>query len=95
MARRIVICLAVITLGGVLGASVYNSVVDAPRWGANIPESLNTAQRYFTVTNPATLFRVASPLAQAWLSCQVRLTDTPPSTRWAVPGTKLAASDAR
>ena len=65
MARQIVIFLAVIVMGSVLGASVYNSVVDARSWGGNIPESLNIAKQYFTVVNPGTFFRVASPLAQA------------------------------
>ena len=64
MARQIVMCLAVIVMGIVLGASVYNSVVDAQSWGSNIPDSLRTAKQYFTEVNPGTFFRVASPLAQ-------------------------------
>jgi hypothetical protein len=51
MARHIVTMLAAIVIGGVLGASVYNSVVDARSWGSNIPESLTTAQQYFAVVH--------------------------------------------
>ena len=64
MWRQVVVCLAVIVMGMVLGASTYNSVVDAPNWGRNIPQSLETAKLYFSVTNPGTFFRVASPIAQ-------------------------------
>jgi len=63
--RRALVYLAIIFIGCLLGANVYNSVVDAPSWGANIPQSLETAQRYFATGNPGVFFRVASPLAQA------------------------------
>jgi hypothetical protein len=62
--RRVVLYLSIIALGGVLGANAYTSVVDAPSWGASIPESLETARKYFQSSNPGTFFRVASPLAQ-------------------------------
>jgi hypothetical protein len=62
--QRVVLYLSIVGLGGVLGANAYNSVVDAPSWGASIPESLETARKYFESTNPGTFFRVASPLAQ-------------------------------
>src|SRR5205085_6467248 len=48
-------------------ANVYNSVVDAPNWGASIPNSLDVAKAYFGVANPGSFYRWASPLAQ--LSC--------------------------
>jgi hypothetical protein len=62
--QRVVLYLSIIALGSVLGANAYTSVVDAPSWGASIPESLETARKYFQSTNPGTFFRVASPLAQ-------------------------------
>ena len=62
--RRALLYLGVTTLGCVLGANLYNSVVDAPNWGASIPESVATARRYFAVANPGTYFRVVSPAAQ-------------------------------
>ena len=63
--RQAVVFTAIVATGVVLGANVYNSVVDAPNWGAQIPASLENARRYFSVRNPGTFFRVASPLAQA------------------------------
>ena len=62
--RQVIIFTAIVVTGAVLGANVYNSVVDVPNWGAQIPGSLETARRYFGVRNPGTFFRVASPLSQ-------------------------------
>src|SRR5260221_12618148 len=63
--RQVIIFTAVVVTGAVLGANVYNSVVDVPNWGAQIPGSLETARRYYGVRNPGAFFRVASPLSQA------------------------------
>lgn len=62
--RRILIYTAVIMLGGVLGANVYNSIIDAQNWGSAIPQSLDAAKAYFSFKNPGDFYRIASPLAQ-------------------------------
>jgi uncharacterized membrane protein len=64
MLQQVVVSVAIVVIGAVLGANVYNSVVDAPNWGASIPASLAAAKHYFVQSNPAMFFRVASPLAQ-------------------------------
>jgi anthrone oxygenase-like protein len=64
MFRRAVIYLSILTLGCVLGANLYNSVVDAPNWGASIPESVVTTRQYFAVADPGSFFRLVSPAAQ-------------------------------
>lgn len=51
-------------MAAVLGVNVYNSIVDARSWGANIPDSILTARNYFKAVNPGTFFRVASPFNQ-------------------------------
>lgn len=63
--KRIFFYTAIILMGCVLGANVYNSVVDAPNWGSALPASLDTAKTYFATANPGTFYRVASPAAQA------------------------------
>jgi hypothetical protein len=63
--RQAIIFAGIVVTGAVLGANVYNSAVDVPNWGAQIPGSLETARRYFGVRNPGNFFRVASPLSQA------------------------------
>jgi len=64
MIRRLVIYSAILLMGCVLGANVYNTAVDAPNWGSAIPQSLEAAKNYFAVANPGTFFRVHSPAAQ-------------------------------
>jgi uncharacterized membrane protein len=85
MARHVVLWLAVIVIGGVLGANVYTSAVDARNWGANIPTSLNAARAYFSVVNPGSFFRIASPLAQVLSLLALILC-------WNVPGARLFAA---
>ena len=64
MVRQVIVGLAVVMFGVVLGANVYNSVVDATSWGANSPASFQTARQYYTAVNPGTFYRVVSPLTQ-------------------------------
>ncbi len=84
MARQVVVWLAVIVIGGVLGANVYTSAVDARNWGSNIPTSLNAARAYFSVANPGSFFRIASPLTQVLSLLALMLC-------WNVPGARLLA----
>jgi uncharacterized membrane protein len=84
MARQMVLWLAVIVIGGVLGANVYTSAVDARNWGSNIPTSLNAARAYFSVANPGSFFRIASPLTQVLSLLALILC-------WNVPGARLLA----
>jgi hypothetical protein len=84
MARQVVLWLAVIVIGGVLGANVYTSAVDARNWGSNIPTSLNAVREYFSVANPGSFFRIASPLAQVLSLLALILC-------WNVPGARLLA----
>lgn len=84
MARQAVVWLAVIVIGGVLGANVYTSAVDARNWGSNIPTSLDAARQYFSVANPGSFFRIASPLAQVLSLLALILC-------WNVPGARLFA----
>ena len=62
--RRIVVTAAAIIAAGLLFANVYNSIVDAPNWGSNIPTSLEAARGYFTVRDPGDFYRYFSPANQ-------------------------------
>src|SRR6476620_10121929 len=47
---------------GLLFANMYTSLVDAKSWGANIPQSIETARDYFKTVNPGKkFFRMISP----------------------------------
>jgi hypothetical protein len=49
---------------GLLFVNIYTSMVDAKSWGANIPQSIQTAREYFKTVNPGNFFRIISPLNQ-------------------------------
>lgn len=49
---------------GLLFVNVYASMVDSKSWGANIPQSIETAREYFKIVNPGTFFRIISPINQ-------------------------------
>jgi hypothetical protein len=49
---------------GLLFVNIYTSMVDAKSWGANIPQSIETAREYFKTVNPGKFFRIISPINQ-------------------------------
>jgi len=49
---------------GLLFTNIYTSLVDAKSWGANIPQSIETARDYFKAVNPGFFFRMISPSNQ-------------------------------
>src|SRR3954462_7623803 len=62
--KKVCAFISIAFMAALLGANVYNSVVDARSWGASIPDSIFTARTYFKVVNPGTFYRAASPLNQ-------------------------------
>lgn len=51
-------------MAGVLFVNTYNSIVDAPNWCANIPESIQEVRNYYSVADPGKFFRIFSPINQ-------------------------------
>lgn len=64
MTRRAILILATTFAAGLLFVNVYNSLIDAPSWGSDIPSSIQTARDYFKSVNPGNFFRVFSPINQ-------------------------------
>lgn len=64
MLRLVLLGASAATAAGLLFVNIYNSLVDAPNWGSNIPHSIETARAYFSIANPGTFFRVVSPINQ-------------------------------
>lgn len=63
-ARLIISYLFVISIAGLLYVNIFNSVVDAPNWGREIPQSIQTARDYYQAANPGSFYRFFSPLNQ-------------------------------
>ena len=51
-------------MSGLLLTNIYNSIVDAPNWCNNIPESIENSRSYFETSNTGIFFRVFSPMNQ-------------------------------
>ena len=62
--RKICVFASLALMAAMLSVNVYNSIVDARSWSANIPDSILTARNYFKTVNPGTFFRTASPFNQ-------------------------------
>jgi hypothetical protein len=62
--RQIVITIAAVLAAGLLFANIYNSVVDAPNWGSDIPTSITAAREYFRFKDPGDFYRLFSPANQ-------------------------------
>jgi uncharacterized membrane protein len=81
-AGSIVRSAAIIALGMLLGACSYESVVMAPNYAAQVPESLQHARSFFVASNPGNYFRVLAPATQITLVLAVLLTWRVPGARW-------------
>lgn len=64
MTRIILVGISAAFATGLLFVNVYNSVVDAANWNSAIPESVAITRQYFSVANPGSFFRIASPINQ-------------------------------
>jgi uncharacterized membrane protein len=64
MIRSILLGLSAAVAAGLLFVNLYSSIVDAPNWGADLPNSIATARQYYSVANPGSFFRLISPLNQ-------------------------------
>ena len=64
MIRPILLGLSAATAAGILFVNFYHSIVDAPNWGADLPNSITNARQYFALTNPGHFFRIVSPINQ-------------------------------
>lgn len=80
-AQWLVLSLAAMFAAGLLFVNVYNSIVDAPNWGRDIPTSIYAAREYFQIANPGRFFRLASPINQGL--ALLALIAAWPAGRWA------------
>jgi len=62
--KQIILFASIMLASGLLFSNMYNSMIDARSWGADIPASIETARQYFKVANPGDFFRIFSPVNQ-------------------------------
>jgi hypothetical protein len=64
MIKNIFLFASIGIASGLLFVNIYNSLVDAKSWGADISNSIATAREYFKAANPGNFFRIFSPVNQ-------------------------------
>lgn len=62
--KNIILFSFITVASGLMLTNMYTSLIDARSWGAEIPQSLDTARQYFNTVNPGNFFRIFSPLCQ-------------------------------
>ena len=81
--KEIVLCLAIISIGALLGGSLYDSIVLAPNFRVGIPQSLEHLRQFMAVANPGSFFRFIAPLTQLSILISVILGwRRPAGRRW-------------
>jgi uncharacterized membrane protein len=81
--QTMVLYLAIIINSGVLFVNIYNSIVDAPNWGTNIPTSLEIARNYFAEKSPQDFFKIVGILIHILgINCVIRFWKTDKQIRY-------------
>ena len=62
--KKIILFLSIITASGLFMVTIYNSIVDAKSWGADIPASIQAARDYYKHVDPRNFFVIVGPVNQ-------------------------------
>lgn len=62
--KQLFLFASIVLASGLLFTNIYNSMIDATSWGADIPNSIQTTREYFKTVNPGNFFRIFSPVNQ-------------------------------
>ena len=83
--KTVAVFLSIGLASGLLFVNLYTSLVDAPSWGSNLPDSIATARAYYKTVNPGTFFRLFSPLNQLLgLLVLILFWRASPAIRWSL-----------
>jgi hypothetical protein len=62
--KKIILFLSIIFASGLLMVSIYNSIIDAKSWGADIPASIQAARDYYKHIDPRNFYTIIAPVNQ-------------------------------
>jgi len=62
--KKAILFLSIIVASGLLMVSVYNTIVDAKSWGADMPASIQAARDYYKHVDPRRFYAIMGPLNQ-------------------------------
>jgi hypothetical protein len=81
--KNILLIAAIVVVGALFGASLYQSVIEGPNFNAGIPESLEHFRLFMGDNNPGNYFRVVAPAAQVLIFLSLILGwRSPKDRRW-------------
>lgn len=60
--KKIIPFLSIICASGLVMVTIYNLIVDAKSWGANIPDSIQTVRDYYRYVDPRNFFAIVAPI---------------------------------
>ena len=63
--KKAILFLSISVASGLLMVSVYNTLVDAKSWGADIPASIQAARDYYRHVDPRRFYAIMGPLNQS------------------------------
>src|SRR5712675_1931227 len=71
--KKLILFLSIISASGLLMITIYNLIVDAKSWGADIPASIQTARNYYSRVDPRNFFAIVAPINQVLISLTIIL----------------------
>ena len=63
--KKLIVFLSVICASGLVMVTIYNLIVDAKSWGADIPSSIQTVRDYYKHVDPRNFFVIIAPINMA------------------------------
>ena len=62
--KKIILFLSIISASGLFMITIYNLIIDAKSWGADIPASIQTVRDYYKHVDPRNFFSIIAPINQ-------------------------------
>src|SRR5262245_9541197 len=63
--KKIILSISIICASGLVMVSIYNSIIDARSWSADIPATVQVARDYYTHVDPRNFYALIVPINQA------------------------------
>jgi hypothetical protein len=60
--KKLIAFLSIICASGLVMVTIYNLIVDARSWGADIPASIQTVRDYYKHVDPRNFFAIVAPI---------------------------------
>lgn len=62
--KKLILFFSIISASGLVMITIYNLIVDAKSWGADIPASILTVRDYYKHVDPRKFFAIIAPINQ-------------------------------